>query len=421
MDRGRRIRLAEQGRAADWYTTYPTTHWPRSLADADTLRFDASDPMVADVGAGTFWQGMVDWVPPTAKDTEGLRRHRGQLARGLTTRSMGAAGVGRRTPAADHPDRLEPRGSTGASRMTTTVPPSRVGRRLVLAVAGLAVLSPVAGRRLPQGGGSHRPFPRRLYDLVGWTSRRALMEQYGLDPTPKLVMALSPWWSGIAGIWALFFAHARRRASGSLDGRRPPCVRAPGRALLGFYLVFPAVRTLFISVTDRPDGGLLDNYGCAFTSDREPHGLRNNILWLVLGTGGSVPSAWCSPPWSTGSGGRHWPRRSSSCRWRSRWSAPASSGGSCTPGGRPGQPQIGFLNAVMVGAGGEPVPGSRRRRSTPSPLIVIMVWLQVGFAMVVLSAAIKGVPTDVLEAARIDGASELRSSSDRRAADQGHR
>jgi alpha-glucoside transport system permease protein len=39
-------------------------------------------------------------------------------------------------------------------------------------------------------------------------------------------------------------------------------------------------------------------------------------------------------------------------------------------------------------------------------LIVIMIWIQTGFAMVVLSAALKGVPTELVEAARIDGASE---------------
>ena len=38
--------------------------------------------------------------------------------------------------------------------------------------------------------------------------------------------------------------------------------------------------------------------------------------------------------------------------------------------------------------------------------MVILIWLQVGFAMVLLSAAVKGVPGDTLEAARIDGANE---------------
>ena len=44
-------------------------------------------------------------------------------------------------------------------------------------------------------------------------------------------------------------------------------------------------------------------------------------------------------------------------------------------------------------------------------LMVILLWIQVGFAMVLLSAAIKGVPTETLEAARLDGAGEGRSSS----------
>ncbi len=60
----------------------------------------------------------------------------------------------------------------------------------------------------------------------------------------------------------------------------------------------------------------------------------------------------------------------------------------------------------MVGFGGEPIPWL-----TTSPInvfaeIVILVWLQTGFAMVVLSAAIKGVSTEVMEAARLDGANE---------------
>ena len=44
-------------------------------------------------------------------------------------------------------------------------------------------------------------------------------------------------------------------------------------------------------------------------------------------------------------------------------------------------------------------------------LMVILIWAQVGFSMVLLSAAVKGVPDDTIEAARIDGAGERRSSS----------
>ena len=38
--------------------------------------------------------------------------------------------------------------------------------------------------------------------------------------------------------------------------------------------------------------------------------------------------------------------------------------------------------------------------------MVVLLWSQVGFSMVLLSAAVKGVPGDTLEAARIDGANE---------------
>jgi alpha-glucoside transport system permease protein len=74
----------------------------------------------------------------------------------------------------------------------------------------------------------------------------------------------------------------------------------------------------------------------------------------------------------------------------------------------PSQPQYGLLNAIWTGLGQEPVPWIQ----TPDfhlntfALIFILIWLQTGFAMVVLSAAIKGVPAEITEAARLDGASE---------------
>ena len=70
--------------------------------------------------------------------------------------------------------------------------------------------------------------------------------------------------------------------------------------------------------------------------------------------------------------------------------------------------QIGLLNGIRWRWARR-----RSRGSHPEPwnnllLMVIMVWLQTGFAMVILSAAIKAVPDDILEAARIDGATELQ-------------
>jgi alpha-glucoside transport system permease protein len=71
-----------------------------------------------------------------------------------------------------------------------------------------------------------------------------------------------------------------------------------------------------------------------------------------------------------------------------------------------GRPQIGMLNAVLVALGGDPIGVVTKIPYNNLALIVIMIWLQTGFCMVVFSAAIKGVPDELLEAARIDGASE---------------
>lgn len=65
--------------------------------------------------------------------------------------------------------------------------------------------------------------------------------------------------------------------------------------------------------------------------------------------------------------------------------------------------QIGLLNQIWVWAGGEPQNWLLNAPLNTLFLIVVMVWIQAGFAMVVLSAAIKGIPTDIVEAARLDG------------------
>ena len=61
----------------------------------------------------------------------------------------------------------------------------------------------------------------------------------------------------------------------------------------------------------------------------------------------------------------------------------------------------------MTGLGGEPQAWTTLLQPWNNLfLIVIMVWLQVGFAMVLFSAAIKGIPAELVEAARVDGATE---------------
>jgi alpha-glucoside transport system permease protein len=67
---------------------------------------------------------------------------------------------------------------------------------------------------------------------------------------------------------------------------------------------------------------------------------------------------------------------------------------------------IGLLNGVMIGLGRDPIPWLEQQPWNNLLLMVIMVWMQTGFAMVILSAAIKAIPDEIIEAARIDGASE---------------
>ncbi|MGR6321729.1 sugar ABC transporter permease [Micromonospora soli] len=70
-----------------------------------------------------------------------------------------------------------------------------------------------------------------------------------------------------------------------------------------------------------------------------------------------------------------------------------------------GEEQIGLLNQMVVSLGGEPKQWLLESPLNTFLLIVIMVWIQAGFAMVVLSAAIKAIPADIVEAARLDGVS----------------
>ncbi|MGG7466123.1 MULTISPECIES: carbohydrate ABC transporter permease [unclassified Plantibacter] len=70
-----------------------------------------------------------------------------------------------------------------------------------------------------------------------------------------------------------------------------------------------------------------------------------------------------------------------------------------------GQEQIGLLNQIVVWFGGTPVQWLQNEPWNTLFLIVVLIWVQTGFAMVVLSAAIKGVPTEQLEAAELDGTS----------------
>lgn len=75
---------------------------------------------------------------------------------------------------------------------------------------------------------------------------------------------------------------------------------------------------------------------------------------------------------------------------------------------QPGQGQVGLLNAVVTMFGGDAKNWMTLYPQATFAMIIVMIWIQAGFAMTVLSAAIKAVPDDIVEAARIDGATGMR-------------
>ena len=184
----------------------------------------------------------------------------------------------------------------------------------------------------------------------------------------------------------------------------------PSLLLLLIYLVLPTIRTIYLSFFNNDSSQFvgLKNYSFAFTSPEMLIAFRNNLLWLVLVTGISVGLGLIIAVLVDRV--RYEPLAKSliflpmaisfvgaSVIWRFIYAyRPA------------GSEQIGLLNAVVTFLGFEPVGWLVERDINNFALIVIMIWLQTGFCMVLLSSAVKGVPKDVIEAARVDGANEFQ-------------
>ncbi|HEY7582001.1 MAG TPA: sugar ABC transporter permease [Acidimicrobiia bacterium] len=247
----------------------------------------------------------------------------------------------------------------------------------------------------------------------------------GMSPTvSKVLQGLVAVALGVGGIWALYYA------GNSIIEAFPPRVAAslrpylfvlPAIVVVGLYLIYPTIGTVVQSFTEVPEGaGPLTNYQNAFTNPEVIQALRNNLIWLLVAPAAavliglafaalvdrirreSIAKSFVFLPLAISFVG-------ASVIWKFvyAWKPP-------------GQPQIGILNAIWVRAGQlfvnlgwveevEPIPWLQTIPLNTFAMIAIMVWLQVGFAMVVLSAAIKGVPRELTEAARIDGATELQS------------
>ena len=280
-------------------------------------------------------------------------------------------------------------------------------RALVAVAIAVAVVFGLGLVRDPEG-------PARLYafllDLLGQAATAEGLREGGLDPLhAKLTIMVIALAIGVGGVGALFAGlNSLVDLLGPRWSRRvrPYVFIGPAVVMLLGYLVIPAVATIIASFTD--EGAPETTWGYVLTSPEMWLAFRNNIIWLVLGTGGSVgiglaiaalfdrikrealAKTFIFLPLAISMVG-------AAVIWRFMYAwQPA------------GEPQFGLVNAAWTSLGNEPV-AFMQVQSPPVntlALIVIMIWLQTGFAMVILSAALKGVPSEVLEAARSDGANE---------------
>lgn len=187
----------------------------------------------------------------------------------------------------------------------------------------------------------------------------------------------------------------------------------PAIAIMGWFLAIPVLRSLVASFQNRLGDGWvgLENYVYAFTDPRMLETFRNNLLWMVFGTVFSVSFGLIIAVLAD--------RTRAEVIYKSIIFTPMAI--SFVGAGVIWKfiytykgiglniQEIGLLNAIVTALGGTPQPWLNISPWNNFFLIVIMVWLQTGYAMVILSSAIKGVPAELLEAARIDGASEVRA------------
>lgn len=197
----------------------------------------------------------------------------------------------------------------------------------------------------------------------------------------------------------------RRRAA-----VRPWLFVGPALLLMGVYLFYPVIQTFILSFFNSEGITFvgLRNYLWAIQDPAFLQAIRNNVLWLLI-----VPTVSTSlglviavladhVRWGTIAKSLIFmPMAISFVGASVIWKFVYDYRG-------PTAEQIGLLNALIVSLGGEPQAWIAIPFWNNFFLMAILIWIQTGFAMVVLSAALRGVPEDTLAAARIDGATEVQ-------------
>jgi alpha-glucoside transport system permease protein len=234
--------------------------------------------------------------------------------------------------------------------------------------------------------------------------------------TVKLINALLAVVYGVGGALVLFWL--LNKLADLLPGRltekvKPYFYILPAFAAISVYLIYPTVQTVVYSFANADSTRWvgLRNYSSLLGSEAFRKTLFNTLLWILvvpavtiaLGLGIAVLADRLSPrgeklakttiflPMAISAVG-------AGTVWRFVYAV-----------NPPGEQQIGLQNAIVTKFGHDPVNWLQLQtlHFNSFALMVMLLWAQAGFAMVLLSAAIKGVPTETLEAARIDGAGEI--------------
>ena len=196
---------------------------------------------------------------------------------------------------------------------------------------------------------------------------------------------------------------------------------APALIVMTVFIVYPGLDTLRLSfmnkdstqwataacVAGQPCWGIFENYRYALTSEIMRTAFLNNLKWIVLMVSGTVSLGLLIAVLADrvryepiAKAIVFMPMAISFVGAGIIWTFVYNYG--------TGNVQIGLLNAIVVALGGQPVSWLSEPQINTVALIVVGVWMWTGFCMTMLSASLKGVPVEMLEAARVDGANEWR-------------
>ena len=234
----------------------------------------------------------------------------------------------------------------------------------------------------------------------------------------KVVNALLAVVAGVGGALVLYWVlnFLAERLPGKWEERlKPYFFILPAVAAIGVFLIYPAIQTLTYSFANRTSTSWvgLENYTDLLSQRDFQITLVNTLLWIIIAptvvVALGLAVAVLADKLSTR--GENLSKTiiflpmaisgvAAAAIWRFVYEVRPS-----------GTTQIGLLNAITTGLGFDPVAWLQQDTAKLNTmlLMVILIWGQTGFSMVLLSAAIKGVPEETLEAARIDGANERQA------------